>query len=319
MPAKKSARTAAARTTAPPTNPEPGAPTPPAAPARVDDPEVGRLSIVPAGEEAAPSARLRDEPPPRFKNYLMDMDGVLVRGRTAIEGAAGFIARLNADGIPYLVLTNNPLYTTRDLAYRLQAAGLEVPDHRIFTSAMALARFVHTQRPGGTAFAIGESGLTNALYEVGYILTDHNPDYAILGETHGYNIEQITKAIRLITAGARFVATNPDPSGPTERGLVPACGAMAALIEKATGVAPFFVGKPNPLMMRTALNYLGAHSEETVMIGDRMDTDIVAGVSSGLNTVLVLTGVTQRHEIERYPYQPGYVQKSIADLTATLG
>lgn len=315
MPTKKSARSVAAS----PANPEPGAP--PAAPVTtlpVDDPEVGRLTLVPAGEEGEPRPQLRDLPPPRFKNYLMDMDGVLVRGRTAIEGAAAFINRLNADGIPYLVLTNNPMYTTRDLAYRLQAAGLDVPDSRIFTSAMALARFVHTQRPGGTAFAIGESGLTNALYEVGYILTDHNPDYVVLGETHGYNIEQITKAIRLITAGARFVATNPDPSGPTERGLVPACGAMAALIEKATGIAPFFVGKPNPLMMRTALNHLGAHSEETVMIGDRMDTDIVAGVSSGLSTVLVLTGVTQRHEIERFPYQPGYVQKSIADLVATL-
>jgi len=251
---------------------------------------------------------------PRFKNYLMDMDGVLVRGRTAIPGAAEFLAQLNSRGTPYLVLTNNPMYTTRDLAYRLQAAGLDVPDNRIFTSAMALARFVHTQRPSGTAFAIGESGLTQALYEVGYILTDHDPDYVVLGETHGYNIEQITKAIRLISGGARFVATNPDPSGPTERGLVPACGAMAALVEKATGVAPFFVGKPNPLMMRTALNYLGAHSEETVMIGDRMDTDIVAGVSSGLNTILVLTGVTQREEIERFPYQPSYVLDSIANL-----
>jgi NagD protein len=250
----------------------------------------------------------------RFNNYLMDMDGVLVRGRTAIPGAAEFLAQLNAAGTPYLVLTNNPMYTTRDLSYRLQAAGLNVPESRIFTSAMALARFVHTQRPGGTAFAIGESGLTNALYEVGYILTDHDPDYVVLGETHGYNLEQITKAIRLISGGARFVATNPDPSGPTERGLVPACGAMAALIEKATGVEPYFVGKPNPLMMRTALNYLHAHSEETVMIGDRMDTDIVAGVSSGLATILVLTGVTRREEVDRFPYQPVHVLNSIADL-----
>jgi NagD protein len=152
------------------------------------------------------------------------------------------------------------------------------------------------------------------MHEAGYILTDLEPDYVVLGETQGYNFAQITRAIRLVAAGARFVATNPDPSGPGDGGLVPACGAMAALIQSATGVAPFFVGKPNPLMMRTALNYLGAHSEETVMIGDRMDTDIVSGVSSGLNTILVLTGVTQRDEVARFPYQPTYVLDSIGDL-----
>jgi NagD protein len=244
----------------------------------------------------------------------MDMDGVLVRGRTAIPGAAEFINRLNDAHTPYLVLTNNPLYTTRDLAHRLQSAGLDVPAEQIFTSATATARFLDTQRPNGTAFVIGESGLTHALHEIGYILTDHEPDYVVLGETHGYNFEQVTKACRLIDAGARFVATNPDPSGPSEAGLVPACGAMAALVQTATGVAPFFVGKPNPLLMRTALNYLGAHSEETVMIGDRMDTDIVAGVSSGLATILVLTGVTQRREIDRFPYQPAFVVDSIGDV-----
>lgn len=251
---------------------------------------------------------------PRFKNYLMDMDGVLVRGRTAIPGAEKWITHLNDNKIPYLVLTNNPMYTTRDLAYRLQSAGLQVAPESIFTSAMATARFLHTQRPRGTAFAIGESGLTNALYEVGYIMTDQEPDYVVLGETHGYNLEQITKAIRLIAAGSRFVATNPDPSGPSEAGLVPACGAMAALIQAATGEAPYYVGKPNPLMMRTALNYLHAHSEETVMIGDRMDTDIAAGVSSGLATILVLTGVTKREGVVRFPYQPVHVAESIADL-----
>ncbi len=251
---------------------------------------------------------------PRYKNYLMDMDGVLVRGRTAIPGAPEWIAHLNATGTPYLVLTNNPLYTKRDLAYRLQAAGLDVTSNRIFTSASATASFLHSQRPKGTAFVIGESGLTSAVHDAGYIITDHDPDYVVLGETNGYNFEQITRAIRLIAAGARFVATNPDPSGPSEDGLVPACGAMAALIQAATGVAPFFVGKPNPLMMRTALNHLHAHSEETVMIGDRMDTDIVSGVSSGLATILVLTGVTQRGEVERFPYQPSHVINSIADL-----
>jgi NagD protein len=253
-------------------------------------------------------------PMKQYKNYLMDMDGVLVRGRTIIPGAQRLIDALNQRSMGYLVLTNNPLYTPRDLAHRLQTAGLEVPEERIFTSAIATARFLKSQLPGGKAFVIGESGLTDAIHAIGYIITDHAPDYVVLGETHGYNYAQITKAVRLIAGGARFVATNPDPSGPSEHGLEPACGAMAALIEKATGVQPFFVGKPNPLMMRSALNYLHAHSEETVMIGDRMDTDIVGAVSSGLDTILVLTGVTQRDDILKYPYQPTCVMDSIADV-----
>ena len=249
-----------------------------------------------------------------YKNYLMDMDGVLVRGRTAIPGAGEFIARLTAQDIPYLVLTNNPIYTPRDLAHRLQTAGLNVPEDRIFTSALATARFLDAQLPNGKAYVIGESGLTDAIHRVDYVITDHDPDYVVLGETHGYNYTNITKAVRLIVAGARFVATNPDASGPSEEGIVPACGAMAALIERATGVAPFFVGKPNPLMMRSALNYLGVHSEDTVMIGDRMDTDIISGVNSGMETILVLTGVTRRDEVERYPYRPTDVAESIAEV-----
>jgi NagD protein len=249
-----------------------------------------------------------------YKNYLMDMDGVLVRGRSVVPGAQPFIDALNAHELAYLVLTNNPLYTPGDLAHRLQTMGLEVPEDRIFTSAIATARFMRSQQPEGKAFVIGESGLTEAVHAAGYIITDHQPDYVVLGETHGYNLRQITKAIRLIMGGARFIATNPDPSGPGEGGIEPACGAMAALIEKATGISPFFVGKPNPLMMRSALNYLHAHSEETVMIGDRMDTDIVGAVSSGLDTVLVLTGVTQREQIAKYPYQPTYVLESIGDI-----
>ena len=249
-----------------------------------------------------------------YKNYLMDMDGVLVRGRTAIPGAGEFIARLNAQDIPYLVLTNNPIYTPRDLAHRLNTVGLQVPEDRIFTSALATARFLHAQMPNGKAYVIGESGLTDAIHSVGYVITDHDPDYVVLGETHGYNYTNITAAIRLIMTGARFVATNPDASGPSEQGIVPACGAMAALIQTATGVAPFFVGKPNPLMMRSALNFLGVHSEDTVMIGDRMDTDIVSGVNSGMATTLVLTGVTRREEIERFPYRPTQVAASIADV-----
>ncbi len=247
-------------------------------------------------------------------NYLMDMDGVLVKGSTAIPGAGAFINKLNEREIPYLVLTNNPMYTPRDLAHRLHNAGLSVPTERIFTSALATAMFMDQQRPDGKAYVIGESGLTGAIHDAGYVITDKEPDYVVLGETHGYNLTQITTAIRLVSGGARFIATNPDPSGPSEDGLVPACGAMAALIETASGVAPFFIGKPNPLMMRTALNYLGAHSEETAMIGDRMDTDIVGAVSSGMQTILVLTGVTQRDEVDRFPYRPTQIVDSIADV-----
>ena len=212
------------------------------------------------------------------------------------------------------MLTNNPMYTARDLAHRLAIIGLEVPEERIFSSAMAAAYFLDSQRPDGTAYVIGDSGLTEAIHQVGYVITDIEPDYVVLGETTTYNYEMLTKAIRLINAGSRFVATNPDVSGPSENGIVPACGAVAALIESATGKAPFFVGKPNPLMMRTALNFLGVHSEDTMMIGDRMDTDIVAGVESGLMTTLVLSGVTQRADIDRYPYRPNVVLDSIADL-----
>ncbi len=252
------------------------------------------------------------------QNYLMDMDGVLVRGRTPIPGATDLIDLLTERKIPFLVITNNPLYTPRDLAHRLQTGGINIPAESIFTSALATARFLSHQKPDAKVFVIGEAGLHEAIYTAGLIMTDYQPDYVVLGETNGYNQLEITKAMRLIERGAHFIATNPDPSGPTEEGLVPACGAMAALIEKATGVSPFFVGKPNPLMMRQALNHLGVHSEDTVMIGDRMDTDIIAGVSSGMETYLVLTGVTKREEVRRFPYQPTMIFDSIADIAAIL-
>ena len=248
------------------------------------------------------------------KSYLIDMDGVLVSGRIIIPGADQFIEQLKARGLEYLVLTNNSIHTPRDLAHRLQAVGLDIPAERIFTSAMATAHFLQSQKPNGTAFVIGESGLTEAIHSVGYIITDHDPDYVVLGETHSYNLALITRAIRLVADGARFIATNPDPSGPSESGVVPACGAMAALIETASGVSPFFVGKPNPLMMRSALNYLDVHSENTVMIGDRMETDIVAGVESGMETILVLSGVTGRKDVARYPYQPTHIVESVAEI-----
>jgi len=248
------------------------------------------------------------------KSYLIDMDGVLVRGMDPIRGADAFLRRLQDRGAKHLVLTNNPKYTQKDLAYRLSSVGLSVAPQSIFTSAMATVSFLKSQKGNGKVFVIGESGLTDPLHEAGFIITDIEPWYVVLGETNSYNFQLITTAIRLIARGARFIATNPDPSGPGDGGLVPACGAMAALIEKATGVSPFFVGKPNPLMMRTALNYLGVHSEDTVMVGDRMDTDMVAGVESGMETVLVLSGVTRREDVQRYPYQPSRIVESVAAI-----
>lgn len=250
-----------------------------------------------------------------MKNFLIDMDGVLIQGKSLIPGADLFINKLIEQKRKFLLLTNNPVYTPRDLAHRLQETGLKIKENQIFTSALATAAFLERQRPNGKAYVLGESGLTQAIHDIGYIITDLNPDYVVLGETHAYNFEMIKKAIRLIhDHGARFIATNPDPSGPSEGGLVPACGAMAALIEKASGVAPFFVGKPNALMMRTALNYLNVHSENTIMVGDRMDTDIVAGVTSGMETILVLSGVTAEEDVEKFPYLPTHIKKSVAEI-----
>jgi NagD protein len=253
-----------------------------------------------------------------IRSWLMDMDGVLVREEHAIPGADRFLARLRERDTPFLVLTNNSIYTRRDLAARLRASGLEVPEEAIWTSALATAKFLEDQRPGGTAFVIGEAGLTTALHAAGYTLTERGPDYVVLGETRTYSFEAITRAIRLITLGARFIATNPDPTGPTPDGPLPATGSVAALISRATGAAPYFVGKPNPLMMRSALNAIDAHSETAAMIGDRMDTDMVAGLESGLETILVLTGSTTRDEAERYPYRASRIVDSVADLLADL-
>jgi 5'-nucleotidase len=246
------------------------------------------------------------------------MDGVLVHEGQLIPGADDFIRRLQETGTPFLVLTNNSIYTQRDLQFRLQHTGIEVPVDSIWTSALATAAFLDHQRPGGSAYAIGEAGLTTALHEIGYVLTDSEPDYVVLGETRTYSFSTVTRAIRLIRDGARFVATNPDPVGPSAEGVLPATGAVAAMISRATGVEPYYVGKPNPLMMRAALNRLGAHSESTVMIGDRMDTDVLAGVEAGMRTVLVLTGITQAGEVDRFPYRPYRVVSSIADLVAEV-
>ena len=249
-----------------------------------------------------------------IRSWLMDMDGVLVREERPIPGADAFVALLRERGAPFLVLTNNSVYTPRDLAARLRMSGLDVPEGAIWTSALATARFLDDQRPGGSAFVVGEAGLTTALHDVGYTLTERAPDYVVLGETRTYSFERITHAIRLISAGARFIATNPDATGPAEEGPLPATGAVAALISRATGVMPYFVGKPNPLMMRSALNAIDAHSETTAMIGDRMDTDVVSGIEAGLETILVLTGSTSRAEVERFPYQPSRIAESVAHL-----
>ena len=254
-----------------------------------------------------------------IRSWLMDMDGVLVREESPIPGAEEFIARLRSLGVPFLVLTNNSIYTRRDLAARLRLGGLDVPEEAIWTSALATARFLDDQRPGGSAFVIGEAGLTTALHDAGYTLTERSPDYVVLGETRTYSFERITSAIRLIAAGARFIATNPDATGPAPDGPLPATGSVAALISRATGIRPYFIGKPNPLMMRSALNAIDAHSETTAMIGDRMDTDIVAGLEAGMETVLVLTGLTTREDAERHPYRASRVVESIADLLPELG
>ena len=252
-------------------------------------------------------------------SWLMDMDGVLVREEHVIAGAETFIARLAELGRRFLVLTNNSIYTRRDLAARLRLSGLEVPEEAIWTSALATARFLEDQRPGGTAYVIGEAGLTTALHEGGYTLTERDPDYVVLGETRTYSFERITQAIRLIERGARFIATNPDPTGPSPDGPLPATGSVAALISRATGVAPYYVGKPNPLMMRSALNAIEAHSETAAMVGDRMDTDIVAGLEAGMEAILVLTGISTREAAERFPYRPSRIVDSIADLVDELG
>jgi 5'-nucleotidase len=253
-----------------------------------------------------------------INSWLMDMDGVLVHEEQAIPGADEFVARLRTLGMPFLVLTNNSIYTQRDLAARLHASGIDVPEEAIWTSALATARFLQDQRPGGSAYVIGEAGLTTALHNAGYTLTERSPDYVVLGETRTYSFERITHAIRLIHTGSRFIATNPDATGPSVEGPLPATGSVAALISRATGIEPYFVGKPNPLMMRSALNAIDAHSETAAMVGDRMDTDVVSGLEAGMETILVLSGLTTRADAERHPYRASRIVDSIADLLPDL-
>lgn len=247
-------------------------------------------------------------------SYLTDMDGVLIREGERIPGADTFLQTLRDSDIKFMVLTNNSISTPRDLSARLQRQGLNVEPERIWTSAKATAKFLTNQREDSSAYVIGEAGLTTALHEAGMILTDRDPEYVVLGETRTYSFEAITTAINLINDGARFIGTNPDVTSPAPTGILPATGAVAALITAATGKEPYYVGKPNPVMMRSALNRIGAHSERTVMIGDRMDTDVKSGLEAGMRTVLVRTGISDDAEIARYPYRPTRVAESIGEL-----
>ncbi len=246
--------------------------------------------------------------------WLTDMDGVLVHEEDALPGATDFIEELKRCERNYLVLTNNSIYTPRDLSARLRASGIDVPEDHIWTSALATAKFVAEQMPGASCYAIGEAGLTTALHEAGLVMTERNPDYVVLGETRTYSFETITRAIRLLENGARFIATNPDPSGPSAWGTLPATGAVAALIERAASRTPYFCGKPNPFMMRSALRKVNGHSHSGVMVGDRMDTDVVSGLEAGLRTALVLSGSTRPEDVGRFPYRPTVVLPSVADL-----
>jgi NagD protein len=257
--------------------------------------------------------------PKPVESWLTDLDGVLVHEERALPGGSDFIAALQQHGRPFLVLTNNSIYTARDLRARLLLSGIDVPEECIWTSALATAQFLADQKAGGTAYVIGDVGLTSALHDVGFVLTERDPDYVVLGETRTHSFENITRAIRLIERGARFIATNPDPTGPSQEGSLPACGSFAALITEATGIRPYFVGKPNPLMMRSALNAIDAHSETTMMVGDRMDTDVRTGIEAGLRTILVLTGSTKAEDVERFPYRPTRVANSIAEVVELVG
>ena len=246
------------------------------------------------------------------------MDGVLVHESKALPGATELLNRWVDTSHRFLVLTNNSIFTPRDLSARLESSGITVPEENLWTSAMATADFLKNQQHGAKLSVIGEAGLTTALHSAGFIMTDTDPDYVVLGETRTYSFEAITNAIRHIERGAKFIATNPDVTGPSADGMLPATGAVAAMITAATGRKPYIVGKPNPMIFRSALNKIEAHSETTAMIGDRMDTDIIAGMEAGLFTILVLTGITGRKDIERFPYRPDMILESVDELNSLI-
>lgn len=250
--------------------------------------------------------------------FISDMDGVVYHGNHLLPGAAEFIRLLEERNLRYLFLTNSSERTPRELAEKLSRLGVTVAPEHFYTSALATADFLSRQKPGCSVFAVGEAGLANALYEKGISMNDVDPDYVVIGETRTYSFERLEKAVRLVLGGARLIGTNPDLTGPTENGIVPATGSLIAPIELSTGSKAYFIGKPNPFMMRRAVKRLGAMSRETVIIGDRMDTDIIAGVEAEVDTVLVLSGVTKKEEIPRFAYTPKYVMSGLAELTSVL-
>lgn len=258
------------------------------------------------------------KPLSQVRHWLCDMDGVLILDGKCVPGADKFLGRLRERGTSFLIVTNNSLFTPRQLQHQLSLAKLEVEESQLWTSALAVAHYVHTQRPGGTAFVIGEESMHEALEDVGYQESVVRPDYVILAETQAYSFDDFTRAIRLIEQGSHFIATNPEPTGPSLEGPLPGCGAMAALIERATTHRAYFVGKPNPVMIREGLSQLDAHHDDTILIGDRMETDVLAGVEAGLDTILVLSGVAQRQDVAKFAFQPTRVIESVADILDEL-
>lgn len=246
--------------------------------------------------------------------HLIDMDGVLVRGGLPIEGSIDFVRALVDDSRAFQVFTNNSKYTPEDHAHRLREMGFPLEPRHIYTSALATARFVTTQIPNASAYVIGDHGLTSALQAAGCRITAFSPDYVVLGDATSYHYEEIAAGSYLISAGARFIATNSDATAPTEKGLHPACGSVAALIAEATGMKPYFIGKPNSFMTRCALEKLGVDAGQTVLVGDRMDTDVLAGLEAGLRSVLVLTGVTSSADLPRFSFKPDLIVARLADL-----
>src|SRR5262249_31321542 len=245
--------------------------------------------------------------------YLIDMDGVIYRGHQLIPGANEFIQELRTQEIPFLFLTNNSQRTRRDVAIKLQRLGMDVEEEHVFTCAMATARFLAHQKPGGTAYVIGEGGLMTALHSNGYAIVDRDPDYVVVGEGRTFSFEMVEAALNMLVKGAKLVATNLDPNCPTQSGTRPGCGAVVAMLEAASGLRAFSVGKPSPVMMRAARKELGLTADQTIIIGDTMDTDILGGVQLGSRTILVLSGNTRRDDLDRYAYRPDKVVDSIAD------
>ncbi len=246
--------------------------------------------------------------------FICDMDGVIYHGNKILGGVAEFINWLQENGKRFIFLTNSSERTPHELSMKLKRMGLDVSADHFYTSAMATAAFLSSQNPDCTAYVIGEAALSKALYDVGIYMNDVNPDYVIVGETRTYSFEKIEKAIQLVNAGARLIGTNPDITGPTEHGIMPATGALIAPIEMATNKKAYFVGKPNPLMLRQGMRKLDCHSNEIAFIGDRMDTDIIAGIESNVTTVLVLSGVTSKDDIDNFPYRPTYVLNGVGDI-----